>query len=238
VLGSGAGTLTMSGQSALTVEGSLAVNSASAGGTALSGQAALRVTGTLVSPAAAPVTLSGQATDAIGTTEQLGPEEDPYASLAPPDTTGMAIYASSSIRGPGVYTQAVTVSAHSTVQLATGIYVFDNGLTISGQATVSTAAGGVLLYFAGGTLTVSGQAGANLAPLAIGPYGGILLFEARGDSQAIAFSGQGQTTSLAGAVYAPAAAVEDSGASTLLIDALVSASVASSGQSRATIGSG
>jgi hypothetical protein len=236
VLGSGAGALTINGQSNLTVQGSLAVNSSSAGSVNLSGQSHLKATGTLISPAASPVALSGQSTDSFGAHATLAPELDPYASLTAPSTTGMTIYSSSTIHGPGVYTQAVTISGQTHVQFASGTYVFDNGLTISGQAIVTSATGGVLFYFAGGALDISGQAGATLSPLASGTFQGIGLFEARTDTQAIVLSGQSRTTSFAGIVYAPSATVGVSGQSSVALGGLIVGGADLTGQSGATVG--
>jgi hypothetical protein len=236
VLGSGAGAITINGQSALTVQGGLAVNSSSTGGVNLSGQSALNVTGALISPAAHPVASSGQSTTSLTAQETLAPEADPYAGLTAPSSSGMTVYGSTTIQGPGVYTKAVTIGAQAHVQLASGTYVFDNGLTISGQATVTSAPGGVLVYLAGGALNINGQAGATLSPLASGTFQGITLFEARSDTQAIVLSGQGQASSVVGLVYAPSAAVDVSGQSRLALGGLIVGSADLTGQSGATVG--
>ena len=89
--------------------------------------------------------------------------------------------------------------------------MFERGLTVSGQSTLTSAAGGVLLYFAGGTLTVSGQAGDTLTPLQTGAYSGIVVFQAHGDTAALSLSGRSQKTSFDGTVYAPSAEVNISG---------------------------
>jgi hypothetical protein len=236
LLGGGTGTLTEGGQSSVGVDGSLAVDSSSNGAVNLSGQSALRVGGELLSPAAAPVTSSGQSTARLGGVEKIGPEADPFAALAAPDTAGMTVHNSSSISGPGVYTDAVSISGQSKVQLASGVYVFDAGLTISGQSTVTSATGGVLLYFAGGTLTVSGQAGVTLSPLQSGPYSAMTVFQAHGDSEALELDGQSNVTSVAGVLYAPSAALDVSGQSGASLDGLVAKGAVVSGQGRMTVG--
>ena len=236
VLGSGAGVVGVTGQSKLTVTGALAVNSSSSGAVSASGQSSIKTVGALISPASTPVSLSGQSTTSFGSVQKLSAEADPYAGLAAPPTSGLTVYKTSTIQGPGVYTQAVSISGQAKVQLASGTYVFDNGLSISGQAKVTSATGGVLLYFAGGTLTVSGQAGATLSPSATGTYAGVALFEARNDTQAIAINGQSQTTSFVGALYAPAAAVDVTGQSGLSVATLVVGSTQLNGQSTASVG--
>ena len=130
----------------------------------------------------------------------------------------------------------MSVSGQSHVQLASGVYVFDNGLTVSGQSTLTSAAGGVLLYFAGGTLTVSGQAGVTLSALQTGAYSGIVVFQARGDTAALSLSGQSQKTSFDGTVYAPSAEVDISGQAGVFFEALVAESASVTGQGSATVG--
>jgi hypothetical protein len=236
LLGSGTGSLTMSGQATASVHGSLSVNSASNGNANLSGQATLKATGTLISPAAKPVALSGQASTSLGSQETLAAETDPYASLGAPPTTGLTVYSSSTIQGPGVYTKAVTISGQSSITLASGTYVFDNGLALSGQASVKSAPGGVFLYFAGGALNISGQATAVLSPLASGADAGISLFQARTDNAAIVLSGQGHTTSMVGAMYAPDATIELSGQATLAVGGLIADDASLTGQGGLTVG--
>jgi hypothetical protein len=107
---------------------------------------------------------------------------------------------------------------------------------MSGQSTVTNATGGVFLYFAGGSLTISGQSSATLTPLTTGTYQGIVLYQARGDSQALSLGGQSNATSLAGLVYVPAAAADISGQSGLSIAALIASSAVVSGQGSAAIG--
>jgi hypothetical protein len=235
VRASGAGALTISGQSSLKVQGSLAVNSSSTGGVNLSGQSVLTGTGALISPATSPLASSGQSTSSFASTLTLPAEADPDASLAGPSTTGMTVYSSSTISGPGVYSNAVTVSGQTKVQLATGTYVFDKGLTISGQATITSAAGGVLLYFVGGALTISGQAGATLSPLGSGTLQGISLFVARTDTTAIALNGQSKVTSFTGTVYSPVGALDVSGQSSVSVGGLIVSSVQLTGQSGMTV---
>jgi hypothetical protein len=236
VLGSGAGTLTISGQSTVNVQGSLAVNSSTTGDVNLSGQSVAKGTGALISPAATPVSSSGQSTSSFASAEKLAAEADPDATLAAPSTSGMTTYTSSTISGPGVYKNAVTVSGQTKVTLASGTYVFDNGLTISGQSSVTSASGGVLLYFAGGTLTISGQAGATLSPLGSGTFQGISLFEARADTTAIDLNGQSQATSFTGTLYSPAAALDVSGQSHVSLGGLIVESAQVTGQSAITVG--
>ncbi len=236
LLGSGSGTLAVTGQSSFDVNGALAVNSSSSGSVSLSGQSKVKATGSLISPATNPVSSSGQSTASFASIEKLAAESDPDAGLAAPSTSGMTVYTTSSIQGPGVYTKAVSISGQSKVNLTSGVYVFDNGLTISGQAKVTNATGGVLFYFAGGSLTISGQSGATLTPLTSGTYQGILLFEARADSEALSLNGQSTASSLAGLVYAPGAAVGISGQSGLSIAALIASSSSVSGQGSATVG--
>lgn len=236
VLGSGAGVVGITGQSHLSVTGNLDVNSSSSGSVNASGQSTVKATGTFISPSSSSLALSGQSTSSFGSTEVLPAETDPYSSLAAPSTSGLTVYKTSTIQGPGVYTSAVAISGQTKVQLASGTYIFDNGLTISGQAQVTTASGGVLLYFAGGALTVTGQSSATLSPLTTGTYAGIALFESRTDSAALSLNGQGQATSFMGTVYAPDAALDVTGQSSVSAAAVLVKSTDVTGQSTISVG--
>jgi hypothetical protein len=46
----------------------------------LSGRSSLVVSDALLSPAAQPVSSTGQSSESVGTTKQLGPEPDPYST--------------------------------------------------------------------------------------------------------------------------------------------------------------
>jgi type II secretory pathway component PulJ len=133
---------------------------------------------------------------------------DPYASLAAPSTAGMTSRSGcpSGAAQPGVY--AATLSISSNCTLASGVYVLQAGMNIT-SGTVTSAAGGVLVYITGGTVSVSGAASVTLSAMTSGSYSGLVAWQAAADTSTITFSNTGPL-SLAGAVYAPKAQVSHS----------------------------
>ena len=61
----------------------------------------------------------------------------------------------------------------------------------------------------------------NIEPLSSGPYSGIVLYQAHGDSQTVTFQGGSSSSSLNGVVYAPSAPVIIQGGSSWKFSALV-----------------
>ena len=133
------------------------------------------------------------------------PAPDPYASLTPPPVDCVnGTHSGSS--GPGTYTTAATFS---NVTLASGIYIFCDGVTLD-DAVTNVAGGGVLLYVAGGSLTSSDDAALDLAPPATGPYAGTRLVvwqAASNPTEMTLCCADGATANLGGTIYAPAASV-------------------------------
>ena len=126
---------------------------------------------------------------------------DPYAALVPP--VGGANRSGCS--GPGTYMTTLTVSSNCT--LSSGTYVFDNGIKISGGASL-TSSGPVLLYVKGGSFDASGAGPITVTGMSSGPYEGLVLWQDKSDSNPISLGGSnGGTSSFGGAIYAPAAEV-------------------------------
>jgi hypothetical protein len=155
-----------------------------------------------------------------------GSVPDPLAGLAAP-TGGVAQGSVNLTRGsltinPGIYTQ-INVSGKAQLTLNPGVYILaGGGLTVSGNASISGT--GVTLYNTesafpnpGGTyggITLSGNGTFNLTAPTSGPYAGILLFQARTNTRAIALSGNA-AEALSGTIYAPAALLFLSGNASL-----------------------
>jgi prepilin-type N-terminal cleavage/methylation domain-containing protein len=159
---------------------------------------------------------------------------DPYRFLPIPSSPG-GPYSDGQLHGPGVYTGAVSITASST--LTAGVYIFQKGLSISGNKNVKVdGTSGVLLYFPnGGTYSVSGQATVDLSAPASGTYQGVVLFEARDNPATMTVSGQG-ITNYNGAIYAPDATVDVSGNGGTIAD-VVAECGAISGNGSVTVGS-
>jgi prepilin-type N-terminal cleavage/methylation domain-containing protein len=139
---------------------------------------------------------------------------DPLRALPAPDpaTLGTGSCNGSGACSPGVYSN--TFSATSNTTLSPGIYYFQQGMSITGSAALTCAApctGGVMIYIAGGSVTFAGSSSVNLPGLngkafANGLYDGLVMFQARTDTNELKFagnSGSGTTNVLGGIIYVP-----------------------------------
>jgi hypothetical protein len=216
------GALTVSGSAQLKVPGNLIVDSSSASALTTSGTASVTATkiqvtgnykkasGTTISPA--PVTGVTAVPDPLGGPAGPNPKGMPYF--------GVKNYTSGTTTiPPGIY-KSITVSNSAKVLLASGIYVIQGGgLTVSGNASIGTSGGGVLIVNAGsnyptiggsqtyGGITLSNSASISLSPYTTtGTYANLEIFQTTDNKQAMTFSGSA-TGSLTGTIYAPAAAL-------------------------------
>ena len=116
---------------------------------------------------------------------------DPLRSLPAP-----AIPSAGSCSGtprvctPGSYNSFAWTSD---TQLTPGVYYLSSGMSITGSAALTcptcTGGQGVLLYIAGGSVTFAGSARVNLPAATTGLYKGILMFQARSDTNELKFAG-------------------------------------------------
>ena len=116
---------------------------------------------------------------------------DPLRSLPAP-----AIPSAGSCSGtprvctPGSYNSFAWTSD---TQLTPGVYYLTSGMSITGSASLTcptcTGGQGVLLYIAGGAVTFAGSARVNLPAATTGLYKGILMFQARSDTNELKFAG-------------------------------------------------
>ena len=115
--------------------------------------------------------------------------------------------------GPGVYTH--TLSFTTGTPLASGVYVLENGLKMSGDASNGPVDGtaGVLIYNWSGSISVTGSAGLDLTALTppLWPNTNIVIWQDASDSSGLVLAGNGGLSSLAGTIYAPAATVGAAG---------------------------
>ncbi len=233
---SAAGALTASGNASISVAGGIAVNSSSGSAVKVGSGNVTASEFYLDTSAGVGGTLAGP-NGASATINRGPPLPDPLRHLAVPDPSQLTARSNAalSISGgttdlyPGVYTGGIavsggTVTLHTNSDGSPGIYYLQGGgFTVSGQATIKTAAnetGGVMLYNAWGTtsdvINISGGASMTLVPPTSGTWQGVSIFQARATSSAlgptITLSGHGGLN-IGGTIYAAYAPLVVSGGS-------------------------
>jgi hypothetical protein len=235
------GALTLTGNAVLNVPGQIVVDSSSDKALDASGNAIVE---------AGSIQLAGGFSASVGTTlapqpvTGIRPQSDPLATLAVP--TGGTPQASVDLSkgsltiDPGVY-DGIKVSGTGVLKLNPGTYVIkDGGFSVSGGGSVIGA--GVMIYNAGadydsskrfGQIDFSGQGVIDLSPATSGPYAGILFFQARDNTQSVAFTGQAISSFHGGLVYASAAELSLSGnaviSTSLIVDEITIRGVSTDG---------
>jgi hypothetical protein len=152
------------------------------------------------------------------------PVSDPLRITGPTPTNGQCTTTNTTtttltgtIAGPGAgssvcYTQAINLS---NVTLGNGIYVFENGVTTSGNitTTVSSNYGGATLDVEGGSFNVNTGTVLALTAPTTGTTNGIALMEPATNSNTITIQKGDASGSLTGIIYAPSAQLylQDSG---------------------------
>ena len=134
---------------------------------------------------------------------------DPLRSLPAPDpaTLGTGSCNGSGVCSPGVYSSTLSRTANTSLQ--PGIYYLQNGMSITGTASLTcptcTGGQGVLLYIAAGSVTFAGSSNVNLPASTSGVYKNILMFQARSDTNEVKIAGNSgsSTNVLGGVVYVP-----------------------------------
>ena len=140
---------------------------------------------------------------------------DPLGSLPTPSASSLPSVgvdgATVTNMVPGRYGSAVNISGGGrTITWQPGVYWFDAGFSCAGAAkTLASAPGGVFIYIAGGGLSLTGSCAALLAPMTTGPYAGITIFQARGNTSQGTIAGNG--TGLSGTIYMPNARLRVAG---------------------------
>jgi len=137
---------------------------------------------------------------------------------------------------PGYYPGGIRMTG-GTVDLAPGIYVLDgNGLEVMGGNLYGED---VMLYIVGaGHVKLTGNGVVDITPTPVdsGPYGGILIWQAKSNTATADITGTDQFGALAGTVYFPSAHVAVTGTSDSFgIRQLISNTVGISGNGTVTI---
>ncbi len=240
LLGAGSGTgtlLTCDGNGQVNVGGTAYIDSASHGAAQLSGNASLSAT-LIDLLTGGTIATSGNASYSPQATGGGSSVSDPYASLtaptgstaAPPTTSG-----GTTTYHPGVYASQLTLSGNSTNVFATGTYIFENGISTSGNASVSSAPGGVLFYVAGGQVSITGNGSLTLNPLASPPAKDMVIWQAATDTNPVWVAGNGLAHLISGTIYAPGAQVGGGGNGSYNAEAVIAKTFACDGNGVAQI---
>jgi prepilin-type N-terminal cleavage/methylation domain-containing protein len=241
ILGSGSGTgtlLSCGGNGRLNVGGTAYIDSGSSGAAELSGNAQLIASG-IDLLTGGTIATSGNASYSPQATGGGSSASDPYSSLTAP--TGSAAPSPTSSGGtttyyPGVYTSLLTLSGNSLNVFASGTYIFDNGISVSGNAYLKSAAGGVLFYVKGGEVSITGNGGLILSPLASPPAPDMVIWQSATDSNSVLVAGNGLAHLISGTIYAPGAQVGGAGNGSYTADAVIAKTFACDGNGTAQIG--
>jgi Flp pilus assembly protein TadG len=118
---------------------------------------------------------------------------------------------------PGVYNGGIILSSSASVTLQPGVYYLNGGgLNVSGQASLMGK--GVLIYnnplSSTDAITIGGQGTISLSPPTSGAYSGLTFFQNRTSPVALSLAG-GNSMSISGTIYAPAARLNISGNGTI-----------------------
>ena len=254
LLGSGSSVLDCGGSGhggPVTVNGTAAVNSSAPGSLTFGGGDTLTASqvyseDSSTSGATAPV----QPPSAYTSTSTQpyasgGAYPDPYSNLPDPSVSGMPVYSTTStLPGPGVYTQPVALTSSTTIPA--GTYIFENGLSVSGNPGTTLSGTGVL-FFIGipnalpsvsqpAFYSVSGNAVVKITAPTTGTYTGIVIFQSRHDSNAMTISGNGSNSTYGGILYAPDASVQTSGNGATFAGSIIADSLLCGGNGGVSIG--
>ena len=189
----------------INVSGGATINSPTTPAATLSNNAQLNVGGQIYTPdpSGAIATSTGAS---VSTSPQSGSAIDPYRNLPLPSGSG----GSESGTNPIVFSQGTygSIDLSGTQQgiLNPGTYIV-GGLNLSGNATLTSADGGVLIYVSSGTVSVTGSAVLTLTAQTSGSYAGVALWQDQSDGNTLTLSSSSTNSTISGAVYAPAATV-------------------------------
>jgi prepilin-type N-terminal cleavage/methylation domain-containing protein len=228
----------MGGQ--ISVDGPIQVDSSSAGAVQLSGHPYLQAPSIYTADPTPSSAISGPPADYSVPPQFASPTADPYATLTPPISAGLPVYTGTSYQGPGVYTNTLTFSGNTTTTMATGTYILENGISVTGQASVTsqTAATGVpqgvLLYVAGGQISFGGSGTVNLSPLENpapypAPAQDLVIWQAASDTNTVNLSGNASSNQYQGTVYAPGASIGSLGNGGYVVASIVASSMSCAG---------
>jgi hypothetical protein len=169
------------------------------------------------------------------------PVPDPLADLPTPDalpsppiprSTTPIVVTGNQVLPPGIY-DSVTVQGTATLTLQTGVYVFTgfDGLTVEEDARVVSSAGGATIYLAcsgypapcsgtGARFRVQDSGRFQANPPSSGPYAGLSIFAAPGNTRTMRFRSD-QNVTLPGVLYGPSTRVRMENTGDLQVNSLL-----------------
>ncbi|HZU80808.1 MAG TPA: hypothetical protein VE991_12900, partial [Acidimicrobiales bacterium] len=232
LLGSGGSLITIPGSNnTITVNGPVTLNSSSASAINEPGKNNVISSSTNTLNLLSPGGMNLSSGDTVPPTTYVTSVTDPFASLAAPAgissiavctglststwtcppglyVTGLSVPSGTTVNftGGGTYEfgDTLKMSGGGTVNFGGGIYVFDNGVALSGSGnTLSSTSGasGVLLYIAGGALAMpASSVSISLSAATTGTYAGILLFQSHSDCSGMQIPGSSNSVNTYGGV--------------------------------------
>ncbi len=239
--GSGAGKLlSCGGNGEINIGGTAYIDSSSKGAAQLSGNANLTATNIDLLPGAT-IETSGNAAFSPPLTGTGSKVFDPYSGLATPtgsNAPNPTTSGGTTTYYPGVYTSQLILSGNSSNQFQSGTYIFEDGISLTGNASMTSMAGGVLFYVAGGSVQITGDGSATLSPLAAppSPAKDLVIWQAASDNNPVWVAGNGGAHLISGTIYAPGATVGGAGNGSYTAAAVIADSFSCDGNGSATIG--
>jgi hypothetical protein len=228
------------------VAGTAAINST---GTDIrtTGTATFSASSAYVGASSVSVAYSGSNITPASPTQTGVTTTDPYTGLPTPVTepipnavtagstyNGLPVFSDSNLQtdGPGIYLNAVSINSAMTIR--GGTYVFQNGLSLAGNGSL-TGSGespvSVLFYIYRGTVSMNGNGTILVSPLLSTTAGaaGLTIWMDQADTSSLTLGGNGAATVISGTVYAPGAQAGVGGNGTLDLGSLVASSVSCNG---------
>jgi prepilin-type N-terminal cleavage/methylation domain-containing protein len=246
MLGSGSPAVSCTGHDSITVTGTAAINST---GTDIqtNGNASFSASSVYVGNSSASSAYSGGNISPSAPTQTGVTTVDPYAGLPTPVTEpipgtvtapstygGFSVFADSNLQadGPGIYLNPVSVNSAMTIR--SGTYIFQNGLSLAGNGSLTGTGGSpvpVLFYIYRGTGSLNGNGAVLLSPLPSPPSvaAGLTIWMDQGDTSGLSLGGNGAATVISGTIYAPSVQAGVGGNGTLDLGSLVANSVSCNG---------
>jgi prepilin-type N-terminal cleavage/methylation domain-containing protein len=131
---------------------------------------------------------------------------NPFSSLQAPSSSGMPARAGcpGGIAQPGFYAATLNLGNNESCTFQSGVFIFQHGISYGNGVTLSTAAGGALLYFPNEPLAGGNNSSIHFAAMTNGPYAGLALWENTSGSVSLENNGQ---LIINGTLYAPNAIV-------------------------------
>jgi hypothetical protein len=226
----GKGSLTVNGTADIDVDGTIAVDSTDLKAMTVNGTVNVTATKVLINGSGG---CSGCKASNTTPLPASGPYvADPLAALGAPSTVGMPVYSDGNYHGPGRYTTKLTLPGTTSLTMASGIYVLENGISVPGSASITSAPGGVLLAATGGSSSFSGTSSITLQPMSTGAYAGVLFYQPTTNANGVSISGSHSIQSANATIYTPASALSVTGASNLKFDRIITKTFTHSGAGR------